>query len=563
MGLCLLLFTGAVAYWSANWSIDSFRSVKKTEQVLELLRSTLAAMLDIETGSRGFVITGKNEFLEPFDQGKARVIPLLAQLQSATRTDPAQQNQLRELDPLVNEKISTALSSIQLRQQGGIEPARYQSLINEDKDLMDSIRLVIGNMESLERTRMTRRSNAAEGTFKNTMAIVAASVIIASVLTGLAMVLAGKDFQRRRLAEEERDGFFIISRDPVCFANFDGFFTRVNPAWETVLGLSNAEMLAKPFVEFVHPEDREETLRQAARLVKGEEVVQFENRYQAADGSYHWLSWSARASISRRVIYATARDVTGQKMASEQIGRLNADLQQRAGQLEEANKELEAFSYSVSHDLRAPLRHIGGFVSQLEKASAATLDDKGKRYLKIIADSARQMGALIDDLLVFSRMSRTEMQHTRFNMRDLVTEVISSLETEIEGRKVVWKSGHLPEVEGDRPMLRQVLANLLSNAAKYTRPREIAEIEIAGSETADELIFHVRDNGVGFDMEYVGKLFGIFQRLHRADEFEGTGIGLANVRRIISRHGGRTWAEGRVNEGATFSFSLPKTKTNP
>lgn len=562
VGLFLLLFTGSVAYWSASWSIGAFQAVEKTERVLDLLRGTLAALLDIETGTRGFVITGNEEFLEPFNSGIARVSPLLEQLKEAV-DDPDQQNYLRELDPLVKEKISTATQSIQLRKENIQEAMADKISIREGKTLMDAIRAVIGNMEAAQRNHLMQRSRDAYRTFKLTKAVIGTSVIIAVVLGVLAIVLSSRDFNRRRQAEEERDRFFILTRDLVCFAGFDGYFKRVNPAWENVLGFSNAEMKAKPFIDFVHPDDRAETLRQAEKLAAGQEVVRFNNRYRARDGSYRWLSWNARASFVKQMIYATARDVTEQKRADEQIAQLNTDLQQRATQLEAANKELEAFSYSVSHDLRAPLRHIGGFVSQLEKQSGATLDKEGRRYLKIIADSARQMGELIDELLIFSRMGRQEMQNKHCKLETLVQEVVSLFQQETQERNIVWKNGGLPEVQGDPSMLRLVFMNLIGNAVKYTRTREQAEIEIGYSETPEEFVFHVQDNGVGFEMEYSHKLFGVFQRLHRTEEFEGTGIGLANVRRIISRHGGRTWAEAKLNEGANFFFTLPKPTLKP
>jgi hypothetical protein len=247
---------------------------------------------------------------------------------------------------------------------------------------------------------------------------------------------------------------------------------------------------------------------------------------------------------------------------NKELSRNHEKLQTLNTELDNANKELESFSYSVSHDLRAPLRHIDGFLGLLEKNAAHLLDVKGLGYLKTIAESAKKMGCLIDDLLAFSRMSRVEMMRKELNVALLVNETISTLDSEIQGRKINWNIASLPPIQADPAMMRQVFANLLINATKYTRPREIAEIEIGVQNSAKEIIFFVRDNGVGFDMQYVDKLFGVFQRLHRAEDFEGTGIGLANVRRIIARHGGRTWAEGKPDQGATFYFSLPKHRRN-
>jgi signal transduction histidine kinase len=252
------------------------------------------------------------------------------------------------------------------------------------------------------------------------------------------------------------------------------------------------------------------------------------------------------------------------RVAHQEILELNRDLEgrveQRTAELKTVNKELEAFSYSVSHDLRAPLRHIDGFLELLQKKAGTALDPKCLRYVNLIAESAKEMGTLIDNLLSFSRMGRAAMCAARVDLEQLVRNTIKELEQEAAGRDIVWKIGALPQVHADQALLRQVLINLISNALKYSRTRPRTEIEIGcPPDSNGEHVVFIRDNGVGFDMKYAEKLFGVFQRLHEAGEFEGTGIGLANVQRIIGRHGGRTWAEGVVDAGATFYFSLPKS----
>ncbi|HEU0106856.1 MAG TPA: CHASE3 domain-containing protein [Vicinamibacteria bacterium] len=240
------------------------------------------------------------------------------------------------------------------------------------------------------------------------------------------------------------------------------------------------------------------------------------------------------------------------------LQRLNLELARNVEELTAVNGELEAFSYSVSHDLRAPLRHINGFVDLLQRRAGPTLDETARRYLTTIAGAAKQMGHLIDDLLSFSRMGRGEVTRSRVRLAVLLAEVRDSLGEDTRGRDVAWRVNGLPEVVGDPAMLRVVLTNLLSNALKYSRTRGRTEIEVGWRRGDDGLaLLWVRDNGVGFDMQYAAKLFGVFQRLHRAAEFEGTGIGLATVRRIVHRHGGRTWAEAAVDAGATIYFSLP------
>jgi light-regulated signal transduction histidine kinase (bacteriophytochrome) len=246
---------------------------------------------------------------------------------------------------------------------------------------------------------------------------------------------------------------------------------------------------------------------------------------------------------------------------SNEIGKLNEELSKRAKELEASNGELESFAYSVSHDLRAPLRHVVGYSELLQRQAASLLDEKSQRFIQTILNAAKRMGNLIDDLLAFSRIGRAETSRTKVDLKQLVDEVVAEIGQDTRGRNIAWKIGALPVCYGDRSMLRLVVVNLVSNAVKFTRMREPAEIEIGAVDRGtDEIEMFVKDNGAGFDMQYVNKLFGVFQRLHLTEQFEGTGIGLATVQRIIHRHGGQVRGEAAVDRGATFYFSLPKVQ---
>jgi signal transduction histidine kinase len=250
--------------------------------------------------------------------------------------------------------------------------------------------------------------------------------------------------------------------------------------------------------------------------------------------------------------------VAVRRRREREVKILNEELVKRAAELESSNKELEAFAYSVSHDLRAPLRHVISYAELLQKPASSLFDDRSRRQMTRILEAAKRMGNLIDDLLAFSRIGRVETSKTTADLGQIAREVVAEFEEETSGRNIDWKIGALPKCHGDRSMLKVVLTNLISNAVKFTRTRTRAEIEIGCANGENEIEVFVRDNGAGFDMQYADKLFGVFQRLHRSREFEGTGIGLATVQRVVERHGGKVRCEGALDRGATFYFSLPR-----
>jgi PAS domain S-box-containing protein len=382
-----------------------------------------------------------------------------------------------------------------------------------------------------------------------------------------SLVTVARDISARKRAEDERDRFFTLSLDMLCIASADGYFKRLSPAFSSTLGWSVEEMLARPFIDFVHPEDRAATLVEVDRqVIAGESVLQFENRYRHKDGSWRVLSWKSAPQPDGKM-FATARDVTERKQAEQDIVNLNHELTERQVALTAANKELESFSYSVSHDLRAPLRHIGGYARMLVEDIGPTLAPEPRRYLETITDSARRMGLLIDDLLNLARLGRKPLLRQDVDMRALVESALAEVIAGDRGGAMSAAQIHvaeLPQANGDSALLKQVWVNLLSNALKYSAPRGAGtRIEVHGERVDDMLRYTVKDNGVGFDMRYADKLFGVFQRLHPQDQFEGTGVGLAIVHRIVSRHGGRVTASAEPDRGASFCFELPINEDSP
>jgi PAS domain S-box-containing protein len=377
--------------------------------------------------------------------------------------------------------------------------------------------------------------------------------------------------EQARLENEARfRGIFENMSDGVAIyqpvEDGDDFLIRdFNPAGVKVVNLGRSELVGKKAKE-VFPGIENLGFLAVFREVHrtGKPQVHPVTNYQDERLSL-WVETHVFKLPSGEIVVVFS-DMTDRKKAEEEILRLNAELEQRVrdrtAELEEAVKELEGFSYSISHDLRAPLRHLTGFVNLLEKQGGDGLNEKSRHYLKVISESALKMSRLIDNILSFSRMGRMDLRRSRINLNSLLNEILDEIGAEEKNRGITWRVPSLPEVYGDPAMLKIVLTNLVTNALKFTGKRPDPVIDMGNyTERPGEVIFFIRDNGVGFDMAYQDKLFGLFQRLHREEDFEGTGVGLANVRRIIARHKGRTWAEGREGEGATFYFSLPVRKT--
>ena len=368
-------------------------------------------------------------------------------------------------------------------------------------------------------------------------------------------LMVAQDVTERLRAEENLERFFSQNLDMLCIAGFDGYFKRLNPVWERVLGYSTEELLAEPFLSFVHPEDRERTTHEAAKLAEGDHItILFENRYRCKDGSYKWLQWMSSTAADRGLIFATARDVTKSKEDAQEMARLTAEL-------ERSNAELLQFARVASHDLKEPLRTVRSFVELLRDRYSERLDDDGNEFIAFAIDGSTRMERLITDLLAYARVGAESKPTQGVEMSSAVDEAIEALATLISERDAVVTRDDLPAVVGDPSQMQQLFQNLIGNAIKYCE--KAPRVHVSGTLDDGTATFSVSDNGLGIDAANLERVFEVFKRCHSRARFDGTGVGLSICKKIVERHGGKIWATSEPGTGSTFSFTLPVQGPNP
>jgi len=451
---------------------------------------------------------------------------------------------------VLNKEIDLIILDVQMPDMDGFEVAQILKSHKRTRD----IPIIFASAEKKEHRFMIK--GFEEGAVDYLYKPLDAAVTEAKVSVLLQLHLQKKELIRKNLILEKYALLINNSADLICIIDARTLnFEEVNNAVDPMLGYTVDEVRNTSVLSYLERQDRI-TVQRLSNANR--EKFSFEVRFYSKDKSIRWLNWNV---VNKNGLwFANARDITRQKNADREIKQLNADLEGNIALLETTNKELESFSYSVSHDLRAPLRSINGYSRIILEDHQAQLDEEVRRLLGKIQGNADRMGVLIDNLLEFSRLGRRKVMKLPVNITELAQRVLDDLDESHRGKARIH-IGSLPAAEGDPVLLYQVLVNLVANAIKYSGKKEAPEIDIGASENDEKYIYFVRDNGTGFNMDYAHKLFGVFQRLHSDDEFEGTGVGLAIVQRSIVKHGGRVWAEGRPNEGATFFFSLPKPVT--
>jgi len=558
----------------ADDNVEAMRWVSHTQDVGVAVYQLQADVRDVEsaalTMSKGVDAPGLRERL-----GQAKDIPRrLARLAELTRDNPDQLIRIGRIQSMVERRMELA------RQLARSTPDSDQRELVQDLTTRYPIRGLIEELQATEETLLNQRSLAFQKQQRQTELVSWSALAVQLALLGLVLWLLHRQIAHRATAERAslRSAARAASvlhtvREPIVLLDRELKVQLHNPAFAELYGLDEeqpAEGLRLDGIGDGAWNDAVVRQRLIDVLLRGRELWDYEHEQRTADEQVRTMLINARRmplpDKDDEVVLMTVSDVTVQRAVQQRVEELNRQLEGKVEQVSEVNRELEAFSYSVSHDLRAPLRHIGGFSDKLARHLGDQADEKSLHYLGVISNSARRMAALIDDLLVYSRLGRAAMRMQAVDMQSLVADtramLMANLQSEAEEtgvhRQVEWTVAPLPILVSDENMMRQVWLNLLGNALKYSSNRDPARIEVEYQQQPDGgHLFTVRDNGAGFDMAYAGKLFGVFQRLHKASDYPGTGIGLASVRRVLTRHGGRIWAESAVDAGATFHFLLP------
>lgn len=573
----LLSVLAAVLVWEINRLLETERLITHTDEVIAQTHVVEKLLVDMETGTRGFLITGDPTFLGPHEVGNRKIDGEIAKLEQLVADNPAQLKRLEELKPLQSEWREFAVRVQQIKRSGG----DYESAIASGvgRQLMDRLRTSLGDFVETETQLRNQRSRSAERWTRIVVGLgIALTLILGLVLATLArrqLVRVSQSYEavlqasRTRAnalkdSEERYRMLFDSNPQPTWLYDVETLeFLAVNEAAISHYGFTREEFLSMTIKDIRPEQDVPRLLEKVSQASDHLEDAGIW-RHRKKDGSLIdvWITSHPFDLDGRHCEIVLATDVTQRLQAERRLRELNEQLEQKVSErtrdLQEANRELESFTYSVSHDLRSPLRAINGFSQILLEEYGETLPDPAKKYLDHVCTGAKQMGQLIDDLLAFSRIGRHSLKKQKVETNTIVESVLDDLKSEQEGRSVSIEMTELPTAQADPALLKQVYANLLSNALKYTRGRHEAKIVIGATKVAhpESTVYYVRDNGAGFDMRYAGKLFGVFQRLHRAEEFEGTGVGLATTERIVRRHGGRIWAEAELDRGATFFFTL-------
>jgi len=569
LALATLMAVGAIQYRATQALIETDRWVAHTIVVRTELEQIYSAIQQAEAGTRGFVATGNETFLEQHQAGISRVPQHLRALSGLIVDDPFERDKVDKLSSLTNRNIAVMQNLVSVRREQGFAAASQELNKAEGLRLMNEIRELVDSMQSNESSLLRVREAASRAHARTADAVVILGCLLAIMSSSAGSWIALRGSAARQRAEERlkrasayNRSLIEASLDPLVMIAPDGKITDANSGTEKATGRVRQKLIGTDFCDyFSDPAKARVGYQQTFR----EGFVQdYELGIRHQDG--HLTPVLYNASVYRDEagvvigVFAAARDITELKRAEQEVRRLNEQLEQRVrertAELEASNKELEAFTYSVSHDLRAPLRHVDGFSKLLVDKHGAELSPDAQEDIATIRDSVLHMGILIDDLLNLARLGRKQMSMQATGLNSLVDEARADLMRENPDRTIEWKVETLPFVECDPALVKQVFANLLSNAVKFTRPRKPAVIEVGTTQQEGCAVIFVRDNGVGFNMKYATKLFGVFQRLHRSEDFEGTGVGLATVQRIIHKHGGRVWAEAALNQGATFYFTL-------